>query len=311
MDDDKVNILLVDDQPQAARLRGDSRRARRESGQGVVGARGAGIPAQERRRGRPDRRLHAGARRLPARGHDPRASAFPEDGDHLHLGDPGDDVDRCAATRWARWITCRCRSCPKCCAPRSRSSPSCTARRGARAAERRARAARGASAPPSSKPRTRGSCKASRAAAWRSPPARWARGTGTSSAANAMWDEGQYRIFGVDPRKLSGHRRTTSAAMLHPDDWDRLRQSGAAHGQGRTHACRPNSACVRPERRACAGAPARRPRASMPPAAWCASAASPSTSPIAKRPRSARICWRARSITAPAMRSPSSSRSSG
>ena len=36
------------------------------------------------------------------------------------------------------------------------------------------------SAPPSWRPRPRGCCKASSGAAWRSPPARWARGTGTS-----------------------------------------------------------------------------------------------------------------------------------
>ena len=73
-----VNVLLVDDQPaKLLSLRGDAGRAGRESGQGAVGARSVGISAQERRRRDADRRLHAGARWLRARGDDPRASALP------------------------------------------------------------------------------------------------------------------------------------------------------------------------------------------------------------------------------------------
>ena len=75
---------------QAAELRGHPRGARREPDQGRVRPGSARAPAQERDRRRPDRRLHAGARRLPAGGDDPRASALPEDRDHLHLGDPSD-----------------------------------------------------------------------------------------------------------------------------------------------------------------------------------------------------------------------------
>ena len=58
--------------------------------------------------------------------------------------------------------------------------------------------------------RTRGSCKASRAAAWRWPPARWARGTGTPSPANAKWDEGQH-IFSASIAEASSHAARISA----------------------------------------------------------------------------------------------------
>jgi PAS domain S-box-containing protein len=46
-----------------------------------------------------------------------------------------------------------------------------------------------------------------------------------------MWDEGQYQIFGVDP---AGFEVTPAAvqAMLHPDDADRLRQAIAQFTQG-------------------------------------------------------------------------------
>ena len=88
---DKVNILLVDDQP-AKLLSYEAILS--ELGENLIkassGARGAGAPAQDRHRGRPDGRLHAGARRLRAGGDDPPASALPEDGDHLRLGRPPD-----------------------------------------------------------------------------------------------------------------------------------------------------------------------------------------------------------------------------
>ena len=171
----------------------------------------------------------------------------------------------CAATRWARWTTCRCRWCRRCCAPRSGCSPSFIARPAqlerlnAELERRVARAHRGAR----SFDRAAAAERAA-AAAWRSPPARWARGTGTSSPATCIWDEGQHRIFGVDPRELRGHAREYPGA-------DPSRGLGAAAGLiGRAcrkgeHACRPNSASRRPDGES-AGASARRPRASTPPA---------------------------------------------
>ena len=59
---------------------------------------------------------------------------------------------------------------------------------------------------------------------------------------------------------------------------------------------------VRRGRRACAGASARRPRASTPPAGGARQRRHRSTSPNARERKSARTCWPARSITAPAMR---------
>ena len=73
---------------QAAELRGDPGRAGREPDQGQLGPRGARAPAQDRHRRRLDGRLHARAGRLRAGGDDPRASALPEDRDHLRLRRP-------------------------------------------------------------------------------------------------------------------------------------------------------------------------------------------------------------------------------
>ena len=50
-------------------------------------------------------------------------------------------------------------------------------------------------------------CRARSAAASRSPPARWARGTGIAATGDCAWDDGQYRIFGVDPERFDVHRR--------------------------------------------------------------------------------------------------------
>ena len=90
-------------------------------------------------------------------------------------------------------------------------------------------------APRSSKLRTCGSCKASRAAALRWRRARWARGTGTSRPIAAAWDEGQYRIFGVEPQNFQ-ISTDNIRSLLHPDDWEPLRHVVAAHGQRRAHA---------------------------------------------------------------------------
>ena len=90
MDHEKVNILLVDDQP--AKLLAYEvilKELGRKSRGRDLRPGGAGIPAQERRRGHSGRRLHAGTGRLRTRRHDPRASALPEDRDDLHLGDSG------------------------------------------------------------------------------------------------------------------------------------------------------------------------------------------------------------------------------
>ena len=65
--------------------------------------------------------------------------------------------------------------------------------------------------------------RASSAAAWRSPPARWDRGIGTRSTATS-WDDGQYRIFGVDPG-ASRSPSTISKALIHPEDWKHLQNA--------------------------------------------------------------------------------------
>ena len=114
------------------------------------------------------------------------------------------------------------------------------------------------------------------------------------------WDEGTYRIFGVDPQtfKISAD---SIRALIHPDDWRPLRRGQPGHGGRRAHAAdRVSRGAAATARSAGASAPRR--RASTPRAKWCASPASPSMSPTARRPRNARFCWRARSIIAPAMR---------
>ena len=115
---------------EAPELRGHPRRAGREPDQGDLAARGARHPAQDRGRGRrADRRGDAAARRLPARRHDPRASALPEARHHLRLGHPGRRDRPPARLRdRRRRLRDRCRSCPRCCAPRCGSSSISTAR---------------------------------------------------------------------------------------------------------------------------------------------------------------------------------------
>ena len=81
------------------------------------------------------------------------------------------------------------------------------------------------------------------------------------------WDEGQHRIFGVDPQnfKISAEN---IRALIHPDDWASLQQ--VARGMAKDRARnRPSFACcVRTAKYA--GASARRRRASTTPAKWCA-----------------------------------------
>src|SRR6202041_2874358 len=85
MDQEQVDILLVDDQP--AKLLAYEV-ILKELGENL-GAGSPGIHPQERSCRDSGGRLHAGARRLRARGNDPRTSALPEDGDDFHLRDSG------------------------------------------------------------------------------------------------------------------------------------------------------------------------------------------------------------------------------
>ena len=129
---DKVNILLVDDQPgkllSYEAMLGDL-------GENLIkassGTRSPGASAQDRHHDRADGRQHAGARRLRAGGDHPPAPPLSEDGDHLRLGGAPDRPGPAQGLRVrARWTTSRSRSSRSCCAPRSGSSPSSTARRG-------------------------------------------------------------------------------------------------------------------------------------------------------------------------------------
>ena len=123
-----------------------------------------------------------------------------------------------------------------------------------------------------------------------------------------MWDEGQYQIFGVDPKTFEVTPANVQA-LLHPDDVDELRKAMAQFAKG-VNSYEAEFRIIRPTARS-AGASARRRRPSTRAAAWSASAASPSTSPSASVPRNARTCWRARSITAPRTRWRWRNRSSG
>ncbi len=115
-----------------------------------------------------------------------------------------------------------------------------------------------------------------------------------------MWDEGQYQILGVDPGKFE-LTPANIQALFHPDDVQMTaRGVGRALPGARNHTRRNSASSGRTAR--CAGARARRRRAPTRAAASSASAASPSISPSASRPRSGRTCWRGRSITAPRTR---------
>ena len=115
-----------------------------------------------------------------------------------------------------------------------------------------------------------------------------------------MWDEGQYRIFGVDPQAFAVTPANVQA-LLHPDDIDELRKAMAQFTKGvqilrsrvSDHSAGRRDSLVRRH-----GGRDRSTR----PAASCASAASPSTSPNASGPKSVRTCWPAKSITAPRTR---------
>ena len=63
--------------------------------------------------------------------------------------------------------------------------------------------------------------RASSGAASRSPPARWARGTGTSSTGECVWDDGPVPDFRRRPGNFASTPRT-SRALIHPEDWRRI-----------------------------------------------------------------------------------------
>src|SRR6185437_11712608 len=87
----------------------------------------------------------------------------------------------CAATRWARSTTFRCRWCRKCCAPRSRCSPNSIAKPASSSVSTWSSRTACARARRNSRHPRPGSSKASGGEAWRSPPARWVHGIGTGS----------------------------------------------------------------------------------------------------------------------------------
>ena len=70
-----------------------------------------------------------------------------------------------------------------------------------------------------------------------------------------VWDEGQYRIFGVDPADISPSPPRTSRRLIHPDDWQRLQDAHRAPARRTAAASRTNSASTRPngEMRWCIG----------------------------------------------------------
>ena len=146
----------------------------------------------------------------------------------------------------------------------------------------------------------RGCSRANSAAAWRSPPARWAPGTGTGSTATGCGTKASTGFSGSIPEDLRGD------AGQHPGAAASGRHRTAAQGDGPVHQGRQllrSRIPHRPARRR--GALVRRHGrrdASTRAAASCASAASPSTSPNASAPRNGRTCWRARSTIAPRMR---------
>ena len=111
-----------------------------------------------------------------------------------------------------------------------------------------------------------------------------------------MWDEGQYRIFGVDPQTLRGDpgKRSGACFILTISTPCARRWPSSPRAQDRTK--RNFESFGRTAK--CAGASARRPRRSTRATAWSVSAASPSISPNANAPKNVKICWPGKSITA-------------
>ena len=105
----------------------------------------------------------------------------------------------------------------------------------------RGRAHRGAGrSPPTS------CATASRAGAWRWPPAIWAPGTAISAADTWFWDEGQSRIFGVDHDELRCRRWRRSADCIHPDDLAAFREAIRQRCRRRQPSCDIELRIVRP-----------------------------------------------------------------
>ena len=114
-----------------------------------------------------------------------------------------------------------------------------------------------------------------------------------------MWDEGQFRIFGVDPETFVV-TPTNVQALLHPDDVGELHKA-MVELKGEPDHTKPNFASIgRMERRA--GALARRRQRWTRAAVSCASAALPWISPNESGPKSAKTCYPGKSTTAPRTR---------
>ena len=207
------------------------------------------------------------ARRLPAaaamirehpRFRRPRSSSISA----IHLT----DVDRLRA-EMGRSTTCRCRSSPVLRA-KVGSSPGSIARPGSSTASTRLEhrvvehtAERRESAAPADAQR------GAQPGAGRRPDGivGGIRSTATS------WDDRTYRIFGVDPGQLRGDRRQYQGADP-SEDWKHLQNAITPATRRARPASRPSSACA-VRTGSCAGASARRWRASTRPTMSCASAA--------------------------------------
>ena len=73
---------------------------------------------------------------------------------------------------------------------------------------------------------------------------------------DCMWDEGQHRIFGVEPGRFQVTVENIRA-LIHPDDWARILESGRRMARGRSARTRPSSASsARRQVRWCTGAAA-------------------------------------------------------
>ncbi len=213
----------------------------------------------------------------------------------------------CAATRWARSITCRCRSFRKCCAPRcevfaelfrkTRELERLNAELERRVAERTAELEASNARLLESE---QGSCALATEAA---EMGSWDVDTVTDTL---FWPTRVKRHVRRSRRTLSSDAWQISTPGLHPDDRRRCSAACAA-------ACdRQKRALYDVEYRAVGkeDGEIRWVRGTGPRSLrrrWQMRARDrhrTSTSPTARKPRSVRCCWRARSIIAPAMRSP-------
>src|ERR1700730_1375478 len=154
------------------------------------------MPSEKRCCRRSRRRVYARVGRIPIGGDDSRASALPKNGDYLYFRHPSD----------------RCRP------PARVRNGSGGLRSGSRRAGGSARQGQSLCG-----------------AISQDPPARTIESrTGTQGggsnrgveiigdAATSSWDEGQYRIFGVNPNSFTVELDNVRA-LIHPEDWERLR----------------------------------------------------------------------------------------